>query len=171
MVTCFLIAVLAAYLICGSTANKVEITPVSAQHSATFRGMNRYGPHHVIDGNWRTKTMTVQDYDGEYEHGTWVTVSLGGVYCVETVEVWHYMNIPTYMSSFTCNQEETSCHSCQGYCAKKTRLAVTVYTEGTDPNPEKKDPGCMRGDTVKVRNRHGHMLSFHEVKVYAKADE
>ena len=51
-----------------------------------------YGATNAIDNNWRTKSISV--YGGDWRAGTWMTVNLGGVYCVETVEVWYYLQLP-----------------------------------------------------------------------------
>ena len=53
---------------------------------------HRYGPQNAIDNNWYSKTMT--DYSGDWKQGTWITVSLGDIYCVQSVEGWYFMQLP-----------------------------------------------------------------------------
>lgn len=161
------ILIFVAYLAHGSTATTVEVRPVSAEHSRTFRKMDRYKANHAIDNNWRSKVITT--YGGDAEVGTWLRLDLGEEFCVEYVEIWHYLDISQYRSTFTCSEGEEHCGSCEGYCGTKSPLTVTVYSSGDESGEA--EQGCSRGDTVQIRNHQGHTLSFHEVKVYAKLDD
>ena len=49
-----------------------------------------YGAWNAIDGSWRTKSMSQYS---DWREGTWVTVNLGGVFCVDHVEIWYFQRL------------------------------------------------------------------------------
>lgn len=173
MYTYLLIVALASQMFCGCTAETVEIQPVSAAQSRPFRNMpKKYGAHKVIDNNFKTQTIT-EYLASDWEAGTWVTVHLGAEFCVETVEIWYFLDLPKYKSTFTCTNDEIWCHSCEGYCAKKAPLLISVYTEDYTGSPSAPPPdnGCTRGDSVKFHNMHAHILTMYELKVFVRVEE
>ena len=118
-----------------------EITPVSAEHSATKSNDEvQFAAGNAIDLVYDTRSWTVAGAKGT----VWLKITLDKVYCLQEV-IW-FENSETPFLTWTCT--ENHCSNCAG--ASCSDFALTVSTEGSvsDLSPIS---DCRYGDTVKVQ--------------------
>ena len=117
-----------------------EITPVSAEHSATRNNdETSYGAGRAIDLDLDSYSYTLRGSDGT----SWLKLTLDKVHCVQ--QVIFYRTDGTPLLTWTCT--DTDCSNCvDSSCSYFT---LTVSTEGavSDLSPVS---DCKYGDTVKL---------------------
>ena len=135
-----------------------EITPVSAEHSATKDNDEvQFGAGLAIDLDLDTFSITVPGTDGT----SWLKITLDKVNCVETV-IW-YISTGAPILTWTCTKDD--CSNCDGlHCSDYT---LTVSTEGavSDLSPVS---DCRYGDTVKLEYVDGSEFHVYELAVIGK---
>ena len=135
-----------------------EITPVSAEHSATHNNDEvQYGAGNAIDLVLDSRSWTVAGTDGT----VWLKITLDKVYCVEKVITYILTGAPS--GTWTCTKDD--CSNCEGnWCSLYT---MTVSTEGavSDLSPVS---DCKYGDTVKVQRTGGSTIGMFEIAVIRK---
>ncbi|KAL5265876.1 hypothetical protein ACHWQZ_G006516 [Mnemiopsis leidyi] len=136
-----------------------EITPVSAEHSATYVNYEaKYGAGFAIDLDLDTRSMTAPRSDGT----TWLKITLDKVHCVGKVIQYESSGYP--FLTWTCT--ETDCSYCVGSTIYCSEFTLTVSTEGavSDLSPVF---GCKHGDTVKLESASGS-FSVYEIAILEK---
>ena len=140
-----------------------EITPVSAEHSATLNNNEaNYGAGRAIDLDLGTLSFTAAGSDGT----TWVKVTLDKVDCVEQV-IWYNSDGTPYLTWFCTDTDCSNCVS-KGGCSSYT-LTVSIEGAVSDLSPES---DCKYGDTVKLeRVSYSHSPSFgvREIAIVGKS--
>ena len=128
-----------------------EITPVSAEHSATHNNDEAiYGAGRAIDLDLVTRSFTGAGSDG----AIWLKLTLDKVYCVQQV-IWYEYRDGTSHLTWTCTN--TDCNNCVGnYCIRYT-LTVSTKEAVSDLSPVS---DCKYGDTVKLKRVDSGSLPF-----------
>ena len=137
-----------------------EITPVRAEHSATYNNDEAYfGAERAIDLYLGTSSSTVAGSDGTI----WLKVTLDKVYCIEQV-IW-YRNDGTPFLTWACT--DTDCSKCVGsdYCSQFT-LTVSTEKDVSDLSPVS---DCKYGDTVKLERVIGTGIGVKEIAITGKS--
>lgn len=131
-----------------------EIAPENAQISG---GGNAY---HAIDSDFTTEATAVIDSDS----GTWLSISLGRIYCIKNVTWFKLISVPHH--AWTCKETECLCTS--GNFCHKLDLTVHVIKESTDSMPVDNldNSNCKLGDTITLKRIDaGEFMAVLEITV------
>ena len=139
-----------------------EITPVDAEHSATFMLRLDYAAAHAIDLDLSTSSYTRANSDGE----SWLKVNLDEVHCIHQV-IRYSEGKPA--STWTCTS--TDCSTCEPdtdyFCRERSVTVTAEKTEHSLPLI----PDCKYGDNVKLVDPNGYDFYVDEIAIIGKQGE
>ena len=134
-----------------------EITPVSAEHSNTWKRKPIFKPQKAIDLDLETSSRT-SDLDGAW----WFKISLDQVHCIDKI-VW-YNDDGTPHRTWTCSHTECPC---EGEECSSFPLTVSIEESGSDNILPVLD--CKYGDSIKIQGFTNFKMS--EIAIQGKQGE
>ena len=131
-----------------------EITPVSAEQSATINGNEfRFGAGKVIDLDPATASWTAPGSD----RTAWLKINLDKVHCVHNV-ITFYKGTP--QKNWTCTDMECNCVG--SYCSRYTLTISTRETLSPYLTPV---THCKYGDTIQMQRIEAKEFKVYEIAI------